>query len=141
MKLRNKKNGFIGYIEYNLLVTEPRTGDKYLTVRYKDDSGITCYKYYWTIEEFNKDWEDYKSAKLYIEDEKIRKFVRYWAILNKIKDAAIEKKNFIDCDYIKITGYDKYGRDWIIEIQTHSGIVIKDYKENIVPITKLVGEI
>ena len=82
MKLRNKKTDFIGYIEYNLRVTDPLTNEPFLTVRYQDDSDVTCFADYKTIKELNEDWEDYKPTEPLIMDEKIRKAVRAWADFN-----------------------------------------------------------
>ena len=63
MKLRNKNTGVIGHIEYDLRTIEPQTGEYLLSVRYKDNSGIICYKDYKTFKEFNEEWEDYKDPK------------------------------------------------------------------------------
>ena len=84
MKLRNKKSGIRGYIEYIMRTINPITGDTLLTVRYKDDKGITCYSDYETVAEFNDNWEDYKPKDPLIKDEKVRQAVRAWAELNKI---------------------------------------------------------
>ena len=91
MRLRNKRTGEIGYIEHNLLTAEPQTGETLLTVRYKDDSGVTCYKDYATIKFFNEQWEDYKPAEPLIKDEKIRKAVRAWAEAVGTDSAFVEK--------------------------------------------------
>lgn len=90
MKLQGKKTGalanFIGYIDDDSpTVIDPLTGYTLLTVRYKD-SGVDCYEDYKTIKEFNEDWEDYKPDEPLIKDEKVRKAVKSWAEVNKIKD-------------------------------------------------------
>jgi hypothetical protein len=79
MKLRNKKTGIMGSIEYDLRTIYPLTGEPLLTVRYKDTKGITCYIDYKTVAEFNDNWEDYKPAEPLIKDERNRKAVRAWA--------------------------------------------------------------
>lgn len=62
MKLQGKKTGslagFIGYIDQATPTIDLLTGKTMLTVRYKD-AGVSCYKDYKTIAEFNADWEDY----------------------------------------------------------------------------------
>lgn len=90
MKLRNKKTGITGCIEYVMRTIDPITGEPLLTVRYKDDSGITCYKDYATIKFFNADWEDYNPTEPLIKDEKIRKSIRVWAEAEPtIKEVAV----------------------------------------------------
>jgi hypothetical protein len=95
MKLRNKKTGIMGSIEYDLRTIYPLTGEPLLTVRYKDTKGITCYIDYKTVAEFNDNWEDYKPAEPLIKDKKIRKAVRAWweSIPLEIADKQVLYKN------------------------------------------------
>lgn len=102
MELRNKKTGIRGYIEYVMRTINPITREPLLTVRYKDDSGITCYKDYETIEEFNEEWEDYKPAEPVIEDKKVRKFVLDWAKYWGVKEVVIR---YIDKNRLNLIGF------------------------------------
>lgn len=110
MKLRNKKTGDIGYIEHNVLTTEPKTGETLLTVKYKDDLGVTCYKDYATIKFFNEQWEDYSPKEPLIKDEKIRKAVRAWAEANnypKTMELYYNAPNFVLRSDISTIEFDK----------------------------------
>ena len=91
MKLRNKKTGIRGYIEFVMRTINPITGDPLLTVRYKDSKGITCYIDYETIAEFNDNREEYEPEEPLIKDEKTRKAVRAWAEANGIEQVTVEK--------------------------------------------------
>jgi hypothetical protein len=69
MKLRNKKTGEI------IIPTD------YTFATY--DDGIKYgHHIYYSLAEFNEDWEDYKPAEPLIKDEKVRKAVRAWADAN-----------------------------------------------------------
>lgn len=61
MKLQGKMTGalagFVGYIDDTPAI-DTQTGSFMLTIKYKD-AGVTRYKDYKTIAEFNADWEDY----------------------------------------------------------------------------------
>ena len=61
MKLQGKMTGafagFVGYIDDTPAI-DPQTCSVMLTIRYKD-AGVTRFKDYKTIAEFNADWEDY----------------------------------------------------------------------------------
>ena len=75
MKLRNKKTGEIGQIGYvatqdGQIIVEDISGQEY-------PYSVICS--YDTLEELNKEWEDYKPKEPLIKDEKIRKAVRAWA--------------------------------------------------------------
>lgn len=70
MKLRNKKTGEV--VERTSIVTlrERRTSCSLSLVEAEEFS---------SIEQLNKDWEDYEPVEPLIKDEKIRKAVRAWA--------------------------------------------------------------
>ena len=75
MRLRNKKTGEIGQIGYvatqdGQIIVEDISGEEY-------PYSVICS--YDTLEELNKEWEDYKPAEPLIKDEKVRKAVRAWA--------------------------------------------------------------
>lgn len=70
---------------------------------------------YESLDAVAKDWEDYKPAEPYIEDKKVRKFVRDWAEHWKIDKVIIR---FIDSNRIDLIGFpssNKTGRE--IDIQ------------------------
>ena len=82
MKLRNKKTGEIGQIGYvatqdGQIIVEDISGQEY-------PYSVICS--YDTLEELNKEWEDYEPKEPLIKDEKIRKAVRAWAEANSIKE-------------------------------------------------------
>lgn len=79
MKLHNKKTGGNG--EYKVISAG------YL-IRVKDCNSDEAWQYD-CLAGFNEDWEDYKPAEPYIEDEKIRKFVRDWADMNGISKIIV----------------------------------------------------
>lgn len=135
MKLRNKKTGEIGYIEYNQRVSDPVTGEDFLTVRYRDNSGITCYKDYATIKFFNTQWEDYKPAEPLIKDEKIRKVVRAWAEASGIETTGIKVLRGII--YTTIIGW-KGNRQLLMEFENSMLEELKDGEDY--TITELCGE-
>lgn len=81
MKLRNKKTGEIGQIGYvatqdGQIIVEDISGQEY-------PYSVICS--YGTLEELNKEWEDYKPKEPLIKDEKIRKAVRAWAEANELE--------------------------------------------------------
>lgn len=81
MRLRNKKTGEIGQIGYvatqdGQIIIEDISGQEY-------PYSVICS--YDTLEELNKEWEDYKPAEPLIKDEKVRKAVRAWAEANGIE--------------------------------------------------------
>ena len=146
MKLRNKKTGKVfdvivieksnGNGEYSIIICDIRalrTGRSTSSILGEYDSLAKLYA----------EWEDYIPTDPYLEDEKIRKFVRDWAAFNKIVKACIEKPDGKD-DRYKILGNDKEARcAWAISIHaSYSETVSKDYNCDgpMIPIAELVGE-
>lgn len=83
MKLRNKKTGEIGKIGYiatddGQFIVEDMSGEEY------PYSVICSYK---TLAELKEEWEDYNPTEPLIKDEKTRKAVRAWAVVNSIDKA------------------------------------------------------
>lgn len=99
MKLRNKKTGIKGCIEYVMRTIDPITCEPLLTVRYKDDAGTTCYIDYETVAEFNENWEDVKQP--LIKDEEVRNIVRLWAKYHNADILRYLQKRDIDGQYLK----------------------------------------
>lgn len=79
MKLRNKKTGeVIDEENYQFQILE-RADQFYGCETYNE---VARYK---SIKELSEEWEDYKTAKPLIKDEKIRKVVKAWAEANDIE--------------------------------------------------------
>lgn len=103
MKLRNKKTGEIGQIGYvatqdGQIIVEDISGQEY-------PYSVICS--YDTLEELNKEWEDYKPKEPLIKDEKIRKAVRAWADVNSIKEVQYcERANRSLCILTDMGNYD-----------------------------------
>jgi hypothetical protein len=131
MKLRNKKTGEIKEWQRVGAIVYGEMNEVYDSAEYN------------SLAELNEDWEDYKPAEPYIEDEKIRKFVRDWATFNKILKACIQKPDGKDYWY-KVLGNDKEAkRAWAIYIHaSYSETVSKDYNCDgpMIPIAELCGE-
>ena len=135
MKLRNKKTGIKGEIEFVMRTISRITGEPLLTVRYKDSKGITCYIDYETVAEFNDNWEDYKPAEPLIKDKKIRKAVRAWAEANKLTNICCyqyERTCEFDCENLDL---DIYSSMSIIG----DDIIDKRHNNNSYTITELCG--
>lgn len=86
MRLRNKKTGEIGQIGYvatqdGQIIIEDISGQEY-------PYSVICS--YDTLEELNKEWEDYKPAEPLIKDEKIRKAVKAWAEANEETEIKVK---------------------------------------------------
>lgn len=129
MKLRNKKTG------------EIKEWQRVGAIDYGEMNEVYDSAEYNSLAELNEEWEDYIEP--YIEDEKIRKFVRDWAKFNEIEKACIQRLADNDNSY-KILGNDKEARcAWAIYIHaSYSETVRKDYNCDgpMIPIAELVGE-
>lgn len=84
MKLRNKKTGVIG--DFDIECYRQR-GDFVKVVAndvpyYEIKKECGNLYYYYTLAEFNEEWEDYKPTDPLIKDQAIRKAVRAWAEAN-----------------------------------------------------------
>lgn len=146
MKLRNKKTGKV----FDVIVREKSNGDGEYSIIVCDLRALrrarsvsSILGEYDSLDKLCEEWEDYKPADPYIEDEKIRKFVRDWATFNKIVKACIQKPDGKDYWY-KVLGNDKEAKcAWAIYIRaSYSETVSKDYNCDgpMIPIAELCGE-
>lgn len=84
MKLRNKATQEVWNVpEWRTPAVQE--GDICFFAELNGDGKLFSYK---SLDELNKEWEDYQSAEPLIKDEKIREAVRAWAELNNIKEVA-----------------------------------------------------
>lgn len=81
MKLRNKKTDAVANYRI-ILQRETGNGSNKAPIKY------VC----GTLTKLNEEWEDYKSAEPLIDDEKIRKAVKYWADVNNISKATCKEE-------------------------------------------------
>ena len=92
MKLRNKQTGKVG----DLIGTNRAAGVICIDIDFHD--GEPKEYCYFSIAEFNEDWEDYKPKAPLIKDPKIRKAVRAWAEANdypKTMELYYNAPNFV----------------------------------------------
>ena len=86
MKLRNKKTGKLAtFIELEKGHIIP------LLLTIIDDNGVQLTLRYFTLAEFNAEWEDYKYQIPLIKNDKARKAVSAWAKANYVKLVAYDE--------------------------------------------------
>ena len=88
MKLRNRQTGKVYTLSDDLYIEYTQGGKTEL--RAIIPGGNMSY-YYDSLDELNKDWEDYEPVEPLIKDEKIRKAVRAWAEAIKINGARYDE--------------------------------------------------
>lgn len=96
MRLRNKKTGSIWDIP-KMRHPTMQEDDISFFVYGKNEGHLFSYK---SLAELNADWEDYKPAEPLIKDEKIRKAVKAWADVCRLKYAIYKQSSneFYDPD-------------------------------------------
>lgn len=82
MKLRNKMTGDLGDLQIS---------QKHIVVTVGNGSSEVSMSIYKSLNELNKEWEDYAPKEPLIKDEKIRKVVRAWAKVNRDVNEVIYK--------------------------------------------------
>lgn len=123
IKLRNKKTGDIGFCKFHIVHSSHNTP-----------------LYYYSLKEVLEDWEDYKSVEPYIRNERIRKFVRDWAMFNQINTAHVERVNSEIAWFLFVGKDSKYCR-W--EMAVHADFFEtfgENYKNIERPINDFCGE-
>lgn len=137
MKLRNKKTGNIYTLSENLYIEYTQGGK--IEVRAIIPGGNMSY-YYDSLDKLNEDWEDYKPTEPYIRNERIRKFVRDWAMFNQINTAHVERVNSEVAWFLFVGKDSKYCR-WEMAVHADFFETFGENYENIErPINDFCGE-
>ena len=88
MKLRNKKTGEIVDLAKKAFVKSHNN-----QIYVYQDNGLKFYGYH-SLDDLNREWEDYKPEEPLIDDVKVRKAIKAWADANKIDNHSVETLEF-----------------------------------------------